>query len=399
MSTEGATAGGTWLPVGATREWPGALGLYRSLVAEALGHAEELLGRPEDSRRLGEVALSGGLAGIAVLADTVTAAPMGADGGRAAEVREASIVALWRFLERSPEYHVSLLTGHSGLLWTLADCAPRTVPGVTAAASRMAASMEPDAPSHFDLVFGTTGVLVLGRLLARTCGDPSLAEAAASWLAANQDAPGTWRTPRSGYRRRPPHVAGEFYHDWGVAHGIPGAAACLARFEAERRRFRAAAGHLARSRAALPAPAPGRPRFPTFTGERGVQYGTNQAWCYGDCGAASALALAAVSAGLASGEWPGIAARALERGLAEEPRMEPGICHGVAGLLLLACRLYNTTRQQRFADLARALLGVVRPGGPELGAGFLRGAAGVALTLHAALSDSEPRWDMVLCLS
>ncbi|HEV7755534.1 MAG TPA: lanthionine synthetase LanC family protein [Mycobacteriales bacterium] len=220
-----------------------------------------------------------------------------------------------------------------------------------------------------------------------------------------------WRTPTGVYRQVPPEVATDFYLDWGVAHGIPGVVACLARADVDAGRPAAARARLDglwRSATDLVdldarADAGVRPLLPTFSGPRGAQYGGTASWCYGDAGAGAAFA-----AGSAQGSrWLDAVADALLRGADAIDRLEPGLCHGVAGLVLIACRLYHATGEERFARAAATLVeralhrdrwdpDAVTAG---YGPGLLRGNAGIALALHAALSDVEPGWDMILCLS
>ncbi len=101
--------------------------------------------------------------------------------------------------------------------------------------------------------------------------------------------------------------------------------------------------------------------------------------------------------------------------------MDPGLCHGAAGVAHVFHRLFLTTREPRFADAARlwfartlAMQGEHRgfagfaayepDAQGKLGwaadPGFLMGAAGVTLALAAALADeADPGWDRVLLLS
>jgi hypothetical protein len=87
--------------------------------------------------------------------------------------------------------------------------------------------------------------------------------------------------------------------------------------------------------------------------------------------------------------------------------MEPGLCHGVAGIALVAARLHHLSGDSRFAELATAVVDRALDTGrfaPDriigaYGHGLLRGVSGVALALHALLSWSAPEWDMILALS
>lgn len=134
------------------------------------------------------------------------------------------------------------------------------------------------------------------------------------------------------------------------------------------------------------------------------------AWCYGSAG----IGLALLNAGRALGDEEavdlGIAAL---RGtiLRDAVRGRPGaatLCHGTAGVALLAATLAAIPGQQDMAShvdrLARDLLAAGDPGVPllyrdlEFGThpidqpGFLNGAAGVALVLASLTATRRPRW-------
>jgi hypothetical protein len=93
-----------------------------------------------------------------------------------------------------------------------------------------------------------------------------------------------------------------------------------------------------------------------------------------------------------------------------------GLCHGAAGNAHLFNRLWQATGEAVFADVARAWLaraiemrrvGEAVAGFPSFmvdgddqhwdpDATILTGAPGVALVLHAAVSEVEPSWDRML---
>jgi hypothetical protein len=99
---------------------------------------------------------------------------------------------------------------------------------------------------------------------------------------------------------------------------------------------------------------------------------------------------------------------------------DSGLCHGAMGLAQLFGRLFETTRDERYADAARrwitwtferrlpgrgiaAFLTVERDrdGRPHERnvPGFLTGAAGIGLALAAAATDVDPAWDRVMLAS
>jgi len=357
---------------------------------------------------------------MAVLDGAVRSDRLGADppfGG------ESISTLLWRELEAAQSYEVSLFTGHTGVLWAMAYSDPNAAPAVADAAASIAAGLTSAGPGgakmHFDLVLGATGLLVLGRLVAQRSGRTELFDAATAWLDSMTGHHSAWSTPTGRYRTTPPAVAGSTYYDWGVAHGIPGVTATLVHSKLDVEEQSDAAAHLDQfvSAAELVGLGDGLrvrrdPLLPIFSGPRGLEFGGADSWCYGDAGACAALAIAVIAAGAprhlhATEALLDAAASSLRRGAAKLGCMEPGLCHGAAGLVLLAARLHHATGQHRFAELAthiteRALeLGcfdaerVVQ----TYGYGLLRGVTGVALALHAVLSAAPPSWDMMLALS
>lgn len=215
-------------------------------------------------------------------------------------------------------------------------------------------------------------------------------------------------------------------HDLGMAHGIAGVIGFLARAVAAdvagRQAERLLRGALAWLRGQRRGS--GVVRYPTrvlASGEALAGTGRH-AWCYGDPGIA--VALWAASRVLDDSEC---AAEALDlmRCTAmvsvEEARViDPGVCHGTAGLGHMLMRMMHLSGDEHFASGARRwlqhTLDMRRPdnrmGGvwaisPEVQAhapasgpqpGFLYGAAGVGLVLLAATSSVEPSWDRALLL-
>jgi lantibiotic biosynthesis protein len=154
--------------------------------------------------------------------------------------------------------------------------------------------------------------------------------------------------------------------DWGLAHGLAGTVAWLARVDPARaRRFAA----------------------PLLDVERAPE---RLAWCRGDLGIACAL----WSAGLAD------QALALAHASARRPEattgvIDPGLCHGAAGVGHLFARLAHASGDATLRDAARdwhrRALAMPFPDDGDLG--LMRGISGVALALLAAASDEEPSWD------
>ena len=210
----------------------------------------------------------------------------------------------------------------------------------------------------------------------------------------------------------PPHqreTAPEGYWNLGVAHGIPGAIALLARFVAadiapERSR-RLLDGAVALLLGA--GPSERAPRFPAWLPDDAPV--TRIAWCYGDLG------IAAVLLGLPEPAWraEGLAlARACAARLDDPTMRDASLCHGTAGAAHVFHRMALATGEPALADAARTLLARTlerRRSEPIAGFPFwtqgdhwapdptlLQGAAGVGLALHAAIGDIEPAWDRLM---
>jgi hypothetical protein len=143
------------------------------------------------------------------------------------------------------------------------------------------------------------------------------------------------------------------------------------------------------------------------------------AWCYGAAGLARALFLAAVAFG--NETWKAESHRALRAAIstAREPAIHDfALCHGWAGLLQIVQRMAADTNDAWYMDRADTLAGRIidefddsvpfgyRYFHPALSLGlnrpgFLEGAAGIALTLHAYATGEPPRtnWDAALLLN
>lgn len=214
-------------------------------------------------------------------------------------------------------------------------------------------------------------------------------------------------------------LAPDGYFNLGLAHGIPGVVAILARYiaagvEVERART-LLEGALAYLRS-VAGPRTGS-RYPTWLASQRQEAEPRVAWCYGDLGVAVAVMSAAIATG--RDDWRdealdlahGMAARSFEASQV----VDAGLCHGAAGVAHLFNRLSQATGDAvlaRAADTwitrtlamrnAEPVAGFPRwiPVDGQMGwspaAGLLTGASGVALALHAAISAVEPAWDQLL---
>jgi lantibiotic modifying enzyme len=316
----------------------------------------------------------------------------------------------------------SLFHGFPGVAWAadhvrslLGEAEPALHDDIDAAVEAWLAS--PAAAARgFDVVTGLAGLGVYaleraGVPAADRCVDRVVAQLAR----AARRAPGglVWIAPD-----RPDRI------DLGLAHGIPGAIALLARCAVRG----AAAGATARGLldgavtwlltrrrgdgGFPPCIAGGRPAAPGRDG-----------WCYG--GAAFGLALVRASrigdpAWLAAGL--DIARTAARRPASDTGVRDAGLCHGAAALGLIYQRLYHATGDPALRDAARdwvlRILDHREPAdrrargelastagffqattdGRIPAAGLMNGAAGIGLVLLAASSDVAPDWDRALLL-
>jgi lantibiotic biosynthesis protein len=237
----------------------------------------------------------------------------------------------------------------------------------------------------------------------------------------SQPAPGgiLWRTPPDLLPEWQRQLAPDGYVNLGLAHGVPGIVAILARYVAagvEVARARplldGAVGYLQ----SVAGPVAGK-RYVAWLPAHRPDAPPRVAWCYGDLGVAVAVMSAAIATG--RDDWRATALD-LAHGMAARPIQEAqvidaGLCHGAAGNGHLFNRLSQATGDAALARAADAwfahtlalrsrepIAGFPRglPGedGPtwEAGADLLTGAPGVALALHAAISPIEPAWDQLL---
>jgi lantibiotic modifying enzyme len=236
---------------------------------------------------------------------------------------------------------------------------------------------------------------------------------AITWFTAAHSAPSSHRAM---------YPAG--YYNVGVSHGVPGVIGFLAAAHRQgvaageaRRLATGAVRWLLAQR--LPEGAEGV--FPAYVGPGIEPLPTRLAWCYGDPGIAAVLLAGARSFGREDWEREALACarQAAGRRTGTTGVLDAGLCHGTAGLGHVFHHLYRATGDPMCMDAAlfwlERTLAMRRPGrgpggfqagsfGPEGqwvltdDPGFLTGAAGIGLTLLAAISPVEPAWDRVMLL-
>ncbi|MGW0515709.1 lanthionine synthetase C family protein [Crossiella sp. NPDC003009] len=302
---------------------------------------------------------------------------------------------------------------------------------VDAHARRALTWHEQRRPFYYDVIGGLTG---LGRyLLAAGQTDPliqvlrRLVALAEPTVAHGRRVPGWW-TPR------PPTDAGDpaaFPHghlNLGLAHGIAGPLALLALCTTagvEAPGQQAAITSLATwllAHAGQDEHGPFWRHHLTHaetTGERPPRGPARPAWCYGTPGVARSLQLAAQAIG--EPVWADRAVAAMRATLARDDwqHLDASVCHGAAGALHLTARIAHDSGDPHllaalpglleqvlaFADPAAPFLfrypdAALRPTADR--AGYLEGAAGIALALATAAgmcSVAGPvPWDAALLL-
>jgi len=227
-----------------------------------------------------------------------------------------------------------------------------------------------------------------------------------------------WQTPPELLPAWQRQIAPQGYINLGMAHGVPGIIAILARYIAagvEVGRARTLLEGAVSYMRSVAQPTVGS-RYPAWLPAR-AEASTRVAWCYGDLGVAVAIMAAATATG--RDDWRGFALE-LAHGMAARSHessmaLDAGLCHGAAGNAHLFNRMAQTTGDPELAQAAhtwfdRAL--AMRRSEPVAGfpraaptdgvvhwepaVDLLTGATGVALALHAAISPIEPAWDQLL---
>ena len=283
--------------------------------------------------------------------------------------------------------------------------------------------------THYDLISGPVGIGVYAlERLPRPAAVAALEEIVSRLeeRAERRDGGTTWHTE---WNLLPEHMRGGYgggHYNLGVAHGVPGVVALLGRIcEAgvARERARPLLDGAVRWLLAQELPQGALSCFPFCVAE-GVEPGPSRAaWCYGDPGLAAALLCAARAVGEKAWEREALRiARETARRVPERAGVvDAGVCHGAAGLALIYARIYNQTGDEELREAARfwalrtlelrkpgegvsgyLAWGPPRRGGPsawQADPGLLTGAAGVALTLMAAATETDPEWDRFLLVS
>jgi lantibiotic modifying enzyme len=183
-------------------------------------------------------------------------------------------------------------------------------------------------------------------------------------------------------------------YNLGVAHGIPGVIAFLARAcsASSRPLVDGALTFLRAQRRDDDLES-----FPAYVGPGRDPEPARTAWCYGEPGIACALLGGARSTLDPALEREAIelARRSASNRMHARRVEDAGFCHGTAGLLHLFDRMFQATRDREletaalyWLDRTLALEVPRRPG-------LLTGSAGMALALLATIAPTPPGWDAV----
>lgn len=235
----------------------------------------------------------------------------------------------------------------------------------------------------------------------------------------------TWFTPPELLPSRDRDLTPLGYYDLGVAHGVSGVIPLLA--EACRLGVRQKLARTLLQGAVHWLLAQGRPdndgpSYAFFLDPELEPSAGRLAWCYGDPGIAATLLHAAHAT--TSEAWElealAIAARAAQASPEISGVRDAGLCHGALGLAHLYNRIYQASGRELFAEAARLWYQIgLKMRSPERGIagfacwevgedgqkvwtddpGFLTGAAGIGLSLLAAVTAIEPAWDRLLLVS
>lgn len=303
----------------------------------------------------------------------------------------------------------SLYSGFVGVAWAvelvdrLLGSGGETASGdIDDALARLLQRYPEDAP--YDLTSGLTGLGVYALARWPRLGAVQCALGVVEQLArrARHDPDGIfWLSPHR--LDLPARV------DLGVAHGIAGVIAFLARAywlglarQVVRPLLDGAVSWLLTHLVDTPA----GPTVPYLVADGVAPAPARSAWCHGDPGVAIALLLAAQD--VAQPAWAAVATDLAVRAAVRPPYQsgvaDAGLCHGSAGLVHLFNRMHQMTAEPVLADAARfwveRTLELCTTAGPAYGgAGLLEGAAGVAVAMEAASTTAEPVWDQMLLVS
>lgn len=381
--------------------------------------------------------LAGGTAGLAVFFAYLDAARGSSDNGDGSEENTAgdyAIDLLGQSIEALAEAQIlpSLYSGFTGIGWTVEHLTREFYEGDEDLTSEIDAALRerlegPADSFQAELISGLAGY---GMYLIERLPHPNATELLTRVVDRLEEtveetpAGFTWHTAPKWIPPWQRVELPEGCYNLGVAHGVPGVIGFLAEAQragiADPRIARLAEGAV---RWVLAQQMPGSAAYTSLLAPGREPEPTRTAWCYGDPGIAAVLLSAARS--FDRPDWEeaalSLARLAARRPLEETRAIDPGLCHGTAGLAHIFLRLYQATGDSEMKSAALEWLGRTLdmrcPGAgsggyliwatdglPGTGSwradpGFLIGTAGIGLALLAAVSEVEPAWDRVLLTS
>ncbi len=287
---------------------------------------------------------------------------------------------------------VSLAVGAAGVGWAaqhvgdLLDLRPIDPEGHIEAAILRAMDKSGDR-LPFELLYGAAGIAVFALERMPRPGARELLDASVAHLGSSASplGPGVgWLDPTDGS------------HNLGVSHGLGGVLAPLAGAAANG--VDAAASLLEQAIAGLLAQQL-EGGYPARVVPGTVASPARTAWCYGDPGIAAGLC----SAGRVN-EARSLARAVADRAVQATGVVDPGLCHGAAGVAHILNRIGQATEDEgaRVAAVRwyEHTLDLLDEQPPVLGDFvFLTGAAGIALALLAATTSVPPEWDRALAIT
>jgi hypothetical protein len=272
---------------------------------------------------------------------------------------------------------------------------------------------------EYDVFFGLTGI---GAVLLRRDPGGTALEIVLRYLVAltrplyvdGKEVPGWW-CGHDPHRRQSPDYPGG-HGNFGAAHGIAGPLALLGHtarrgitVDGQIEAIGTVLAWFDRWRQESPA-GPWWPEWITLADLRAGRPGQRQAsrpsWCYGTPGITRAGQVASIAIGeeLAQRQYEQALVQCLHDPVQRARVTDADLCHGAAGLYMTARRVAEDARctalSARLPGLAAGLHRHALTGTTEV-PGFLDGAAGTALALHATAADTAPisGWDACLLIS
>jgi lantibiotic modifying enzyme len=371
------------------------------------------LGRLEPQER----GLYNGQAGIAILHGALA---RGGDGQALDRTADALQAASELFAEERAPWLAGGFAGVAFAIAHLSDLIETEADTLDDLDSAIEGILDREAwPFDWELMVGLVGLGAYGLERSHTRAGRAIIERVGLHLAAlaERDAGGAcWRAAAGA---TPEQVAAhpDGVYNLGLPYGITGAIAFLAAAGPSELLADSVAWLLARDRPES------EDRFPASVGAGWVEeHLVSRGWCSGDLAAGMVLVQAGLAAGTQAWIDRGLAITRHAVGWSSGAGAAAGdlsICHGAIGHAHLYNRIAQATGADDLVEVARACyrraLDARVPGtgiggfsriargpksaNPAFAAGLQLGAAGVALGLLAAISETAPDWDRAFLLA